>query len=88
MRNLYIILFALAILAITYRIVGNSTAEGFSSLPHVKQGNYVLDLIGRLKKTSSALANPGLWKERMAYIGKSPVELARAYIKSQGAGAP
>ena len=57
--------------------------EGFRSLPYVKQDNYVLDLIGRLKKTSSVLANPGLWKERMALIGKSPVELARDYIKSQ-----
>ena len=83
MRNLYIILFALGIVLILYKLVGNSRAEGFSSLPHVKQGNYVLDLIGRLKQTSSALANPGLWKERMAYIGKSPVELARAYLKSQ-----
>jgi hypothetical protein len=83
MRNIYIIFFALAFLVFTYYFVGNPKVEGFRTVPHVKQGNYVLDLLGRLKKTSSALANPGLWKERMAYIGKSPVDLARAYIKSQ-----
>lgn len=82
MRNLYIILFALTLLFIL-SYVRNQRIEGFRSLPRVKQGNYVLDLIERLKKTSSTLANPGLWKERMAYIGKSPVELARAYMKSQ-----
>ena len=82
MRNLYLLLFALLIVYILYQLYYRRT-EGFRSLPYVKQDNYVLDLIGRLKKTSSALANPGLWKERMAFIGKSPVELAREYIKSQ-----
>jgi len=80
MRNLYIILFALLVL---FLFVRSQKAEGFRDLPYVKQGNYVLDLIGRLKKTSATLANPGLWKERMALMGKSPVELARAYSKSQ-----
>lgn len=82
MRNLYLLLFALLIVYILYQLYYRRT-EGFRSLPYVKQDNYVLDLIGRLKKTSSTLANPGLWKERMAFIGKSPVELARDYIKSQ-----
>lgn len=84
MRNVYIIIFALTTLYVIYFIFERRRkTEGFRSLPLAKKGNYVLDLIGQLKKTSSALANPSLWKERMAYIGKSPVELARAYIKSQ-----
>ena len=82
MRNLYLIVFVLLIIYISYKLYHRRT-EGFRSLPYVKQDNYVLDLIGRLKKTSSALANPSLWKERMTLIGKSPVELARDYIKSQ-----
>ena len=82
MRNLFIILFALAALYIVY-VRTQSVREGFA-LPHVRQGNYVLDLLGHLKRTSATLANPGLWKERMALMGKSPVELAREYIKKNG----
>ena len=58
--------------------------EGFANLPHVRQGNYVLDLLGRLTRTSKMLANPVLWKDRMALMGKTPVELAREYIKNNG----
>ncbi len=60
-------------------------AEGFKSIPRVSQGNYVLDLLGNLTRTSRALADPLLWKERMELMGKSPVELAREYIKKQRA---
>lgn len=60
------------------------TTEGFKTLPHVKQGNYVLDLLGKLTRTSKILASPTLWKDRMALMGKSPVELAREYIKKNG----
>ena len=81
MRNLYIILFALLLLG--FVIFSVRRTEGFQNKIVGKQGNYVLDLLGYLKKTSSKLANPALWNERMAYIGKSPVDLARAYIKSQ-----
>ena len=57
--------------------------EGFTDLPSISRGNYVLDLLGHLKRTTRKLADPMLWNERMALIGKSPVELAREYIKSQ-----
>lgn len=57
--------------------------EGFETLPHVRKGNYILDLMGRLKRSSATLSNPTLWSERLALIGKSPTDLARAYIKSQ-----
>jgi hypothetical protein len=81
MRNLYIILFALLLLAFVFWSARRT--EGFQTVPHVRQGNYVLDLLGHLKRTSRKLADPTLWNERMALLGKSPVELARAYIKSQ-----
>jgi len=80
MRNIFIIVFACLVLF--FILFGSrKTAEGFSTLPHVSQGNYVLDLLGRLTRTSKTLANPMLWKDRMALMGKSPVELAREYIK-------
>lgn len=81
MRNLLIILFALTVLFLVSRMY--AVREGFA-LPHVRQGNYVLDLLGHLKRTSATLANPNLWKERMALMGKSPVDLAREYIKKNG----
>ena len=83
MRNTLLIAFAT--LAVLFLILtrARKRVEGFAAIPHVRQGNYVLDLLGRLKKTSRTLANPGLWKERMAMMGKTPVELAREYIKSQ-----
>jgi hypothetical protein len=81
MRNLYIILFALLVVA--FVLWSARRTEGFQTVPHVRQGNYVLDLLGHLKRTSKKLADPSLWNERIALIGKSPVELARAYIKSQ-----
>ena len=83
MRNIYIIAFALALLILIMWCRGK-TEEGFKSLPQVQQGNYVLDLLGRLTRTSKILANPSLWQERMALMGKSPVELAREYIKKNG----
>jgi hypothetical protein len=86
MRNLYIILFAIMLLFIVFN-AQVPVAEGFKSLPHVKQGNYVLDLLGRLTRTTKTLANPILWKDRMSMMGKSPVELAREYIKKQRAAA-
>jgi hypothetical protein len=84
MRNLYIVFFALALVALLY--AGHYRAfaeEGFAVLPSVRKGNYILDLMGQLKRTSATLANPTLWGERLALVGKSPTELARAYIKSQ-----
>lgn len=87
MRNLLIITFASLILFfILFGSQRRTTAEGFASLPHVKQGNYVLDLLGRLTKTSKMLASPALWQDRIAVMGKSPVELAREYIKKERAG--
>ncbi len=58
--------------------------EGFAAIPSVSKGNYVLDLLGRLTRTSKMLANPTLWQDRMAVMGKTPVELAREYIKKEG----
>ena len=84
MRNIYIIVFAAALLFFILHRNYGVTKEGFKSLPRVQQGNYVLDLLGRLTRTSKILANPTLWKDRMALMGKSPVELAREYIKKNG----
>lgn len=81
MRNILIIAFA-ALVLFFFLHLRSPLREGFSTLPRVRQGNYVLDLLGHLKRTSTKLANPGLWKERMAMIGKSPVELAREYMKA------
>lgn len=82
MRNIYIIFSAITIVFLIFLEKIIKTNEGFTSLPHVRQGNYVLDLLGHLKTTTQTLANPQLWKERMAYIGKSPMDLAREYIKA------
>ena len=83
MRNSLLLAFAFILLVGVALYAARRRIEGFS-VPVVRQGNYVLDLLGQLKKTSRTLANPGLWKERMAMMGKSPMELARAYIKEQG----
>jgi hypothetical protein len=88
MRNLFII--TLASLILLFVLFGarrtSEATEGFANLPHVRQGNYVLDLLGRLTRTSKMLASPTLWKDRIAIMGKSPVELAREYIKKERAG--
>ena len=80
MRNLLVILFALCILSVVLLLgIQRRPVEGFA----VQEGNYVVNLVSQLKRTSMALANPTLWSERMALMGKSPTELARAYIQKQ-----
>jgi len=82
MRNLLVILFALFTLCFVLLLgVQHRPVEGFAQ----QEGNYVLNLVAQLKKTSTALANPALWSERMALMGKSPTELARDYIRKQKA---
>jgi hypothetical protein len=84
MRKLLVIIFALIALYILYSMM-RPTREGFKSMPYVRQGNYVLDLVGRLKKTTKTLADPQLWRDRMALIGKSPMDLAREQIRKEAA---
>jgi hypothetical protein len=80
MRNVLVILFALFTLCFVL-LLGVQRVEGFAQ----QEGNYVLNLVAQLKRTSAALANPSLWSERMALMGKSPTELARDYIRKQKA---
>ena len=57
-------------------------AEGFAA--QSVDGNYVIDLLGNLKRMSATLADPQMWKERIDMIQKSPVDLAREYIQKHG----
>jgi hypothetical protein len=82
MRKVYI-LFALLTVVVVILCVGYRRVEGFAVVPRVQKGNYVLDLLGNLKRSSKMLAEPSLWRDRMKFIGKSPVDIAREYIKSQ-----
>ena len=81
MRKLYLAYLGVIVFLLII-ILHRPRYEGFSNAG--TQGNYVLDLLGHLKRTTITLANPQLWKERMSMMGKSPVELAREYIKISG----
>ena len=82
MRKVYIVFALLTVLLVILCVGYRRRVEGFAT-PHVQQGNYVLDLLGNLKRSSKMLADPSLWRDRMQFIGKSPVDIAREYIKSQ-----
>ena len=82
MRLIVVLVLVVAILltvALSARL-----AEGFVAGAPVPDSNYAMDLVQKLLTVSKRMANPSMWQERIALMGKSPVELARAYIKSQG----
>jgi hypothetical protein len=83
MRKVYIVFAFLTVLFVILCVGYYRRVEGFAAVPSVRQGNYVLDLLGNLKRSSKMLADPSLWRDRMQFIGKSPVDIAREYIKSQ-----
>lgn len=62
----------------------HNALEGFAD--KTPQSNMVSTHISRiLSKTTSllgALANPRTWTDRIALRGKTPVEMARAYLNS------
>lgn len=43
----------------------------------------LFSVVSTLKRLNGFLSNSGNWKERFDMIGKTPVELARHYLKSQ-----
>lgn len=81
MRNLLVILFALFVLSLILISLAPKN-EGFAS---EGEPNYALNLVAQLKRTTQALANPTLWRDRISMMGKSPIDLARAYALSQKA---
>lgn len=81
----YILVIVLVIAILLTIAMGAHLAEGFASGAPAPDTNYAVDLVKKLLVVSKRMANPSMWQERIALMGKSPVELARAYIKSQGA---
>ncbi len=82
MRYLLVLVLVVAIL-LTVALSAH-LAEGFAAGAPAPDSNYAMDLVAKLLSVSKRMANPAMWQERIALMGKSPVELARAYIKSQG----
>lgn len=85
----YLLILTLVIAILLTIALGARFAEGFASGPSAARTagspdrNYAVDLVKRLLVVSKRLANPVMWKERIDMIGKSPVDMARAYMKSQ-----
>jgi hypothetical protein len=79
----YLLILTLVIAILLTIALGAHFAEGFASGAPAPDGNYAVDLVKRLLVVSKRLANPVMWKERIDMIGKSPVDMARAYMKSQ-----
>ena len=86
MSKITILFFIFALLTIALWVLPRRQrrcgAEGFTA--RSVDGNYVIDLLGNLKRISATLADPQMWKERIDMIQKSPVDLAREYIQKHG----
>jgi len=82
MKSIAIIVITLLFLLSLYIVVKRwKNVEGFLEVPNVD--NVLLDLMPKLKRITKYLTNPAVLAERIAFVGMSPVELARHYIKTQ-----
>lgn len=96
MKKGFIILSVLLTIGLVYFIAGASrgcstclqrpiTTEGFAAAVPVGDKNVaaVKKVFNQIKRVSGYLINRENWFYHMQFLGKSPTEMARIYLKSQ-----